>query len=288
MRARFHLFFLVSVLALAAVAVILGAAMRGDQDVAVSLLLKSSPALPGNSAQDADDSQPAQPSWGWMNGGMERKETAKVRTTSSSRTDEGAKQPQSLDAQRKQHLPTPAEVVPLQAAALKLIRYSDMLSESQKILAAEQANYDSLVHNVQSTPAARGAGEARVLAQIKRVSKLSSRVGQATLRLQTLLKTDQAPSSESTAPLTSASPPQDIFDVGLGGGGVCACGVVFDVRTPAEFEHAHDLCAINLEIQTQPSAWHQRVLNALDAVFPADAARGWLVKVQILDAPAGT
>ena len=273
MRARFHL--LVSVLALAAVAVMLGAVMRGEQDVAVSLLLKSSPALPGGSTPHADDSQPAQPSWVWMNGGMERKENAKVRTTSSSRTEEGAKQPQSLDAPSKQHLPTPAEVVPLQAAAEKLMRYKGMLSESQKILAAEQANYDSLVHNVQSTPAARGSGEDRVLAQIKRVSKLSARVGQATLRLQTLLKTDQAPSSESTAP-------QDIFNVGLGGGGVCACGVVFDVRTPAEFEHAHDLCAINLEIQTQPSAWHQRVLNALDAVFPADAARGQLVKVQIL------
>jgi hypothetical protein len=254
--------------------------MRGEQEVDISLLLKSSP-LPGGSAPDADDSQPAQPSWDWMHGGMERKENAKVRTTSSSRTEEGAKQPQSLDAQSKQNLPTPAEVVPLQAAAEKLMRYKGMLSESQKILAAEQANYDSLVHNVQSTPAARGSGEDRVLAQIKRVSKLSARVGQATLRLQTLLKTDQAPSSESTAP-------QDIFNVGLGGGGVCACGVVFDVRTPAEFEHAHDLCAINLEIQTQPSAWHQRVLNALDAVFPADAARGWLVKVQILDAPAGT
>ena len=269
---------MVSVLALAAVAVILGAVMRGNQDVSVSLLLKSSPALPDGSVPD--DSQPAQPSWGWMNGGMQRKENAQVRTTSSSRTEEA--QHQSLDAQSKQHLPTPAEAVPLQAAAEKLMRYKGMLSESQKILAAEQANYNSLVHNVQSTPAARGAGEDRVLAQIKRVSNLSARVGQATLRLQTLLRTDQAPSSESTAPLTSASPPQDIFDVGLGGGGVCACGVVFDVRTPAEFEHAHDLCAINLEIQTQPSAWHQRVLNALDAVFPADAARGRLVKVQIL------
>jgi rhodanese-related sulfurtransferase len=158
------------------------------------------------------------------------------------------------------------------AVAETLRRYKSMLTEAQKILAQEQSAYQALVTDASGSAAdAQEKAEARVIAQIDRVSQLSARVGEETLILQRLLRRQQAEFPATyPPPLPGFSTSGDDMESGWSEG--ASCGAVIDVRSHDEFDAVHDSCATNLEVQKEPLGWEASVA-ALAGGKPKDALR---------------
>jgi len=121
-------------------------------------------------------------------------------------------------------------IAQMAAVAETLRRYKRMLSEAQKILAAEQSSYEN------TSAATRQASESRVLAQIERVTQLSQRVGEESRRLQRLLDEQNLSPPRSRARQDGAqhSTVASSFSAWQHKG--AHCGVVVDVRSEQEFD----------------------------------------------------
>lgn len=162
--------------------------------------------------------------WGWLNTGPAPK-----------RDDAAAAASGGHDA-----LPVTGDdyIAQMAAAAQTLRRYKRMLSEAQKILAAEQSSYESEIGKASKTTLQ--ASESRVIAQIERVTHLSARVGEESRRLQHLLaQQDLSPKSKRSEGQSDEQHPTASSSFSAWQHQGAQCGVVVDVRSEQEFDEVN-------------------------------------------------
>lgn len=129
-------------------------------------------------------------------------------------------------------------IAQMAAAAQTLKRYKRMLSEAQKILAAEQSSYESEMGK--ASKSTLQASESRVITQIERVTHLSARVGEESRRLQHLLdQQDLSPKSKRSDGQSDEQHPTAPRSFSAWQHQGAQCGVVVDVRSKPEFDEVN-------------------------------------------------